>query len=999
MRFAQTEAQQIDETEDVHVQNTMRMELGRNWLVAWDRENTGKEAGWPEQIPDEAVPAVFPGLIADSIPEFCRGVGWFWNRFDLEQFPGPEEEADLLLGYTEYLAEYWLNGNYVGRFEGVQLNYEFEVTPHLRQGENLLAVRIVSPTKEGIDGFYLGRETNLNHPQNNIVNRHVGSNIPFGGIRYPVRIAFRPKIRCSRIVTLADWTSGALQVTAELLNRSGAPAEADVSLTVFGPDGEMAGGEKVSLSVQVGGGSHTFTLTVRDPRLWSTDEPNLYSAQVAVRTAGTEHVEKTDFGFRNFCIRNGYFYLNGKRIFLKSCNYAFTPTMESDGHWSLRDGYRDIAYLRSLGYQMFRFLTGNPFPEFIDMCNKAGALIQEETAASWGMSEENPNLEEQMAFHLVSAVRRDVNAPSVVSFGILNEMLPGRVTETAKKMLPLIRREAPNLLVFFNSGRFDLDMGQGSASNPYSDRWEHVFGGERPDGRVLGDIEELYERIGVNLPEVGDVHVYPDVPVSWRDVQRIRNYGKGYLPSACTEGNIGSFGNQMAMVRRDEQKRGPGVPPSAAMRNVIRRAERFERDFYRFGLGDVYASPDDLSYWACHANAQQKRLYFQMIRSNSQFASFNPGLVDGGHGNNVVDPSHMCTRPYVGDVTMECMSELLWCLFVNPMNVYAGQEFLAEAVLASEDALKPGEYPVTARIASTETGCVWEHRTVLTVPEPPEGGCNPLAFPVFSEMVHMDVPEGDYELRVWIERGAQPAGGCLMFRVTAPVADAEAAVSMRGLDGKTRAWLEKKGVRDDSDASVLLIGDVPNRGEAWEEIWEHVFRGASAIFLKPEVFVDPAENAFDSLPHVPKRLPLSEKGFLTYAESWYYHPIEVLRRHPFCRDLPKGILHDDYWGGLTPQFVFDGQEIPDEIASVTLAVPYLTSVHEYDGYLIGTSLGTYRYGQGKIILNCFKITETLGEHPAADRLLMNIIRTSVEQAGTNGTGAPRLSDEETNHDL
>ena len=957
------------------MRNILNLELERGWKTAWDRENRSRESGWMNAIPGDAPDAVFPGYIADTIPAFSRGVGWFWNRFSLDFLPDETQESCIRVGYAEPIAEYWLNGVYLGKYESVSQHDELDVTGILKKENNLLAIRIISPTQEGIEGYYLNRETEENHPINNIVNRRVLASTPFGGVLYPVRLASRARLRCGDIVIDQNWQTGAARITAKLVNHTGKPCDALVSLNMTSPSGECVWfGEQTVAAAEEG--SITFDALVQGHKLWSPDEPNLYRAQLSVRGEETLYQQTVDFGFRDFRVINGYFHLNGKRMFLKSCNYSNVYSIDDEGHWNVKDGYRDIVYLKALGYNMFRFLTNNPYPEFIDMCDRAGALILEEHGASWGMSDENPDIAPQMEKHIRGVLRRDRNHPSVVGFGVLNEILPGAVLDHAKTLLPMIRREDPNRLIFFNSGKFDLDMGMGSVSNPGSMEWNHEFGGEHPGGEILGDIRDLYERIGVNNPSVGDVHIYPDIPVKWEDVMRVRNHGRGYKPSMVTEGNIGSFGNQSAIVRRAQQKRGIDTLPRASEAAAFRRAARFEKDFYLFGLDDVYASPNDLSYWACHANAVQKRLYNTMIRSNPQFASMNPGLVDGGHGNNVVDPSRTCTRPFLADVYMETMAKLTWCLFINPTNAFAGEEVMIEAVLASEDVLLPGTYPVAARIVSPEVGCIWEYRTELTVPEVSAGEMQSFAFPVFREFVKFDVPEGTYDLTVWMEKGAEPAGGRLSFTVTARPEPVPVSAAVIGLSDGTKAWLSAQGVAEDASAKLVLVGKADK--DTLDALYRRAEYGADVVFLDASVFVDPAEDAFDNRRHVPVRLPFENRGYLTYSEMWYYHPIQVLRRHPFTEELPKGILHDDFWGGVTPQFVFDGQEIPDELCGVTLAVPYLTSYAEGDGYLMGTCLAAYKYGRGRLILNGFKITENLGRHPAADRLMRNILKSCGE---------------------
>ncbi len=952
----------------------VEMELKTGWLTGWDKENCGKEIGWTSEIPAEAIVAdVFPGFIADNIPEFHRGVGWYWSRFDLSAAPDSDQEYFLMLGYTEYLAEYWINGHYVGRFEGVRLNYEFEIGNFLQEKDNLIAIRIVSPTPDGIDGFYSERGDDPLIRDDNIVNRAASKDHPYGGIFYPVRLVSRPRLRSGRIVVRPNYNTGAVKLTVDLVNNTTSDVEATVLFTVISPSGQAVSSCIVNRTIPVGGVQAVLEGMVEDKLLWSVDEPNLYTANVTVLCGEVFHTQKVDFGFRDFRVKDGYFCLNGKRMFMKSCNYGLVFQPNSYEPWNCKAIYKDIMYLKSLGYTMFRFLVANPYPEFIDMCNKVGALIYEESAVSWEMSPVNPNMERQFEFHMRSVLRRDINHPSVVIFGISNECRCWEIRNYIKTTLPYLREEDSERVLMLDSGRWDMDMSVGSVSNPGSREWEHQWGGERPDGKIIDTDAVVFDGNGGCSPEMGDLHIYPKVPVAWSAVEGIRNHGKGFKPCYVSEGGIGTFGNQIRLARLDEQWRGPDRGESTSKKYMFMRAKLLQEDFYRYKLDDVYPSPEDLSYWSCKANVYQRRLYNTAIRSNPCYVGFNPTLTDSGVGVAPVDFSRECVRPFLADVQSESMAKLLWCVFINPTNVYSGQEFMIEAVLANEDVLYPGEYPVSARIVHSEVGCVWEYNTILTIPEPPEGEMNPFAVPVFKEYLTLDVPEGEYQLTVWMDRGAIPAGGKQTFFVSKPEEKKNLFAEMIGLDENTVLWLAEHGVRKDTASDVILVGDMPDCDEAWDKLYAKVENGANVVFLKPETLLRNVEDPFNHGDYVPERLPFENKGYLTYAESWYYHPINVLRNHPFCKNLPKGVMDDSYWQLVTPQFVFHKQEIPDEIGVVTMSVPYFTSIDEWVGYLVGIALGSYNYGKGKITLNCFKLLNTLGENPAADRLMLNII--------------------------
>ena len=64
-------------------------------------------------------------------------------------------------------------------------------------------------------------------------------------------------------------------------------------------------------------------------------------------------------------------------------------------------------------------------------------------------------------------------------------------------------------------------------------------------------------------------------------------------------------------------------------------------------------------------------------------------------------------KPATFDAVADGWSPLRWCLFVDPSHGYAGRTFTVEAVLATEDVLRPGEYPARFRVFGPH-GVAWE---------------------------------------------------------------------------------------------------------------------------------------------------------------------------------------------------------------------------------------------------------------------------------------------------
>ena len=106
---------------------------------------------------EEAKPTKVPWIIQDAFPGY-HGVAWYWREFDAS--PNPHAGGRYLLRFwaVDYRAEVWLNGTRVGEHEGGETPFVLDVTDAIRTGankKNLLAVRVLNPTHERIDGIVL----------------------------------------------------------------------------------------------------------------------------------------------------------------------------------------------------------------------------------------------------------------------------------------------------------------------------------------------------------------------------------------------------------------------------------------------------------------------------------------------------------------------------------------------------------------------------------------------------------------------------------------------------------------------------------------------------------------------------------------------------------------------------------------------------------------------------------------------------------------------------
>ncbi|NQU10766.1 glycoside hydrolase family 2, partial [bacterium] len=203
-------------------------------------------------------------------------------------------------------------------------------------------------------------------------------------------------------------------------------------------------------------------VTIDAPHLWDLNDPYLYrvTARVAIEGANGFDEQSTRCGFRDFRFTNGYFRLNGRRIYLRSshtCNHYPIGVQLPEDPDLLR---RDLLNMKVMGFNAIRFIWGGATRAQLDLCDEIGLLVYNESHASMPLAD-SPRMAQRFDAAVSELVRRDRNHPSVVIWGLLNEARDGPVFQHAVGMLPMVRTLDPSRMVLINSGRWDEREGNG----------------------------------------------------------------------------------------------------------------------------------------------------------------------------------------------------------------------------------------------------------------------------------------------------------------------------------------------------------------------------------------------------------------------------------------------------------------------------------------------------------------------------------------------------------
>jgi beta-galactosidase len=222
---------------------------------------------------------------------------------------------------------------------------------------------------------------------------------------------------------VVDPAVSVVQVATELSSLSASHEGATLRTTIL--NGESTKVAQVETPLQ--GFSVQQTLLVKDARLWSVDDPYLYTLLSEVLQGdAVVDTETTTFGIRSISVdaQNGL-RLNGVPLKLKGgCIHHDHGPLGAASYDRAEE--RKIKLLKASGFNALRSAHNPPAPALLDACDRLGLLVIDETFDCWRQGK-NPNdyhvyFEEWWQRDTEALVKRDRNHPSVIMWSIGNEI-------------------------------------------------------------------------------------------------------------------------------------------------------------------------------------------------------------------------------------------------------------------------------------------------------------------------------------------------------------------------------------------------------------------------------------------------------------------------------------------------------------------------------------------------------------------------------------------------
>lgn len=361
------------------------------------------------QYPWEGHEDIHPG----EIPEHFNPVASYVKYFEV---PETMQGKRLFISFqgAESGIVLWLNGQFVGYSEDSFTPSEFELTEYVKEGENKLAAQVFKWTAsswcEDQDFFR------------------------FSGIYRDVYLYTVPEVHVYDLQIRAIPTEDLTEAALEIRTNTWGKGKAKIVLTKSGT--EVFNEEKPL------DGEEIYSWTIKNPVLWSAEDPQLYDLTIEVydEAGNLQEVIPQKVGFRRFEMKDGIMTLNGKRIVFKGVNrHEFSSI--SGRNVSEAELRKDLMIMKQNNINSIRTCHYPDASLIYELCDEYGIYMIDETNleshGSWDVAEftkdytyvvphDKPEWLDMMLDRANSMYQRDKNHPAILIWSCGNESFGGK---------------------------------------------------------------------------------------------------------------------------------------------------------------------------------------------------------------------------------------------------------------------------------------------------------------------------------------------------------------------------------------------------------------------------------------------------------------------------------------------------------------------------------------------------------------------------------------------
>ena len=356
------------------------------------------------------------------VPKDYNGVGCYQKSFSV---PADWKNKNITLHFGGVSSAYklWINGKFAGYAEDRFLPSEFNITPYLQDGENIISVWVIRWS----DGSFLEDQDQWR----------------MSGIHREVYLMAEPKMRIADFFYQTkldkDYKDAVLSIRPRIENLTGNAMPGYVlKAQVFDANNQPVlqapltkKADDIINEIHPRLDRVKFGLLetmVSNPKKWSTEEPNLYKLVLSLEdsTGNIVEVKTCNLGFRSIEFRktDSKLLINGKLTYLYGVNRPdHHPTRGKA--LTREDILQDIKTMKQFNFNCVRLSHYPSDPYLLDLCDQFGMMvIDEANLETHGLGGKLDHDATWAAAYLERVSRmalRDKNHPSIIMWSLGNE--------------------------------------------------------------------------------------------------------------------------------------------------------------------------------------------------------------------------------------------------------------------------------------------------------------------------------------------------------------------------------------------------------------------------------------------------------------------------------------------------------------------------------------------------------------------------------------------------
>lgn len=391
--------------------------------------------------------STFPRAISRSrrkIPKIdhsMQEIGYYRRTFHMDA-RWADREIFLHFGAAKAALEVYVNGAFVGYSQGSMTPHEFDVTPYVRPGSNIVCAKVYRYS----DGSYLEDQDMW----------------WLCGIYREVYLYAEPKV-CLRDFFFqtdfdAEFRTGMVTLDGYICNYGSFAGQLSFRARLVQADGTVHALGAVSAKPSDNRLKLTLHAEVKNPQLWSAEHPNTYLLLMELLSGERVLcVKKYTVGFKKVEIKGETIYFNGMPLFIRGVNrHDFDP----DGGWAVPDVRyeQDLSIMKQANINAVRTAHYPNAPRFYALCNRYGFYVMDECELEShgvrrkGVPGSSPVWTQACVDRMERMILRDRNNPCIFMWSLGNEAGDGENFSKMKQAALKLDKTRP----FHYEGDFDL---------------------------------------------------------------------------------------------------------------------------------------------------------------------------------------------------------------------------------------------------------------------------------------------------------------------------------------------------------------------------------------------------------------------------------------------------------------------------------------------------------------------------------------------------------------